>query len=201
MKIEHETVARWFNYVRDKSDRWFTESFWDTQLKSKKEIIDNIPQHFHGNYYIFGGWYGVLAHLLDDNVASNEIYTIDIDPKCKEIGDRYFIRPNITYITQDMCDFDYQVNGIGPDDVVINTSTEHLHQHKYDVWWNNIPEGAFYIVQGNDLDIPDHVRSFVSLEHFIEWNRCTNVIFESGMELPGPNNTTYNRYTVMGYKE
>ena len=43
MKIEHETVARWFNYVREKSDRWFTESFWDTQLKSKKEIIDNIP--------------------------------------------------------------------------------------------------------------------------------------------------------------
>ena len=49
MHIEHETVARWFNYVREKSNPRFTECFWDTQLKSKAEIIANIPQHFHGN--------------------------------------------------------------------------------------------------------------------------------------------------------
>lgn len=197
MKIEHETVARWFNYVREKSDRWFTESFWDTQLKSKKEIIDNIPQHFHGNYYIFGGWYGVLAHLIDDNVPADEIYTVDIDPKCKEVGDRYFIRPNVTYVTHDMKDYEYPKKP----DVVINTSTEHVHQHSYAFWWEKIPTGTFYIVQGNDLDIPDHVRSFTSLDYFIKWNLCTNIIFESAIELPGPNNKTYNRYTVMGYKE
>ena len=76
MKIEHETVARWFNYVREKNDRWFTESFWDTQLKSKKEIIDNIPQHFHGTYYIFGGASWLL--LVEYNIAVRDL--------CKSLG-------------------------------------------------------------------------------------------------------------------
>ena len=71
MNIEHETVARWFNYVRENTlnIKRFTECFWDTQLKSKAEIIDNLPQDLHGNYYVFGGWYGVLAHLLNDNIC------------------------------------------------------------------------------------------------------------------------------------
>ena len=196
MNIEHETVARWFNYVREKSNPRFTECFWDTQLKSKAEIIDNLPQDEHGNYFVFGGWFGVLAHLLDDNIIANEIYSVDIDPQCKEVGDIYFLRENITYVTADMCGYQYYKNP----HVVINTSTEHLHQYKYDEWWNGIPEGTFYVVQGNDLKIPEHVRTFSSLEYFKEWNRCTKITYESGMELPGPNNSTYTRYTVMGYK-
>ncbi len=196
MKIEHETVARWFNYVREKSNPRFTECFWDTQLKSKAEIIDNLPQHFHGNYYVFGGWFGVLPHLLNDNVVADEIYTVDIDPICKEVGDVYFLSPNITYVTADMCDYDYT-----DADVVINTSTEHLHQWSYSKWWNNIPDGTFYVVQGNDLEIPEHVRSFTDLDYFKHWNLCSNICYESAIELPGPNNTTYTRYTVMGYKE
>ena len=196
MKIEHETVARWFNYVREKSNPRFTECFWDTQLKSKAEIIDNLPQHFHGNYYVFGGWFGVLPHLLNDNVVADEIYTVDIDPICKEVGDVYFLSPNITYVTADMCEYDYT-----DADVVINTSTEHLHQWSYSKWWNNIPDGTFYVVQGNDLEIPEHVRSFTDLDYFKHWNLCSNICYESAIELPGPNNTTYTRYTVMGYKE
>ena len=91
MNIEHETVARWFNYVREKSNPRFTECFWDTQLKSKAEIIDNLPQDEHGNYFVFGGWFGVLAHLLDDNIISNEIYSVDIDPQCKKLVTYIFL--------------------------------------------------------------------------------------------------------------
>ena len=50
-------------------------------------------------------------------------------------------------------------------------------------------------------DIPEHVRSFKSLPYFLEWNLCTNIVYESEIELPGPNNTTYTRFTAMGYKE
>tara|TARA_Y100000361_G_C11104202_1_gene313793 strand:- start:348 stop:947 length:600 start_codon:yes stop_codon:yes gene_type:complete len=199
MNIEHETVARWFNYVRENTlnIKRFTECFWDTQLKSKAEIIDNLPQDLHGNYYVFGGWYGVLAHLLNDNIVADEIYSVDIDEKCKEIGDIYFRNANLTYVTADMKDFEYPKKP----DVVINTSTEHVHQHSYGFWWNNIPSGTFYVVQGNDLDIPEHVRSFKTLPYFLEWNLCTNTVYESAIELPGPNNSTYTRFTAMGYKE
>ena len=109
MNIEHETVARWFNYVRENTlnIKRFTECFWDTQLKSKAEIIDNLPQDLHGNYYVFGGWYGVLAHLLNDNIVADEIYSVDIDEKCKEIGDIYFRNENLTYVTADMKNFEY----------------------------------------------------------------------------------------------
>ena len=105
-------------------------------VKSKAEIIDNIPQDLHGNYYIFGGWYGVLAHLLNDNIVADEIYSIDIDQTCKEIGDIYFRNQNLTYITADMKDYQYPKKP----DVVINTSTEHVHQHSYS---RKGPQGEF----------------------------------------------------------
>lgn len=193
-----ETISSWFNYIRENpEDKRFLECFWDTQLSSKEKVLDQYPVFFHsGPCYVFGGWYGLLPHLLIDNKYVKKVYSIDIDPECERVGNIYFRKEKLEYVTADMKDFVYSENP----DVVINTSTEHVDQETFDIWYENIPRRTFIIMQGNDLEIPEHIRPFKNLEEFLTLNRSpVNECHE--MELPGPNNTTYKRFTMTGFKE
>jgi len=95
-----------------------------------------------------------------------------------------------------MKDFQYRETP----DVIINTSTEHVDQETYDIWWDNIPDDTFVMLQGNDLVIPEHVRPFDSIEDFVSRSRAVKSMEVSQLELPGPNDTTYRRFTLTGFK-
>lgn len=192
-----DTMSSWFNYMRENpDDKRFLECFWDTQLQSKERVVELYPEFMHGPCYIFGGWYGVLAKMIEDNKFVSDVCSVDVDPLCEEVGNKYFSSEFVGFITADMKNFSYDKDP----DVVINTSTEHVDQETFDTWYNNIPSGTFVIMQGNNLIIPEHVRPFDSLDDFVKRNRCLPIHTEE-MELPGPNNTTYKRFTVTGYKE
>lgn len=198
LQTSTDTISSWFNYIRENpEDKRFLECFWDTQLASKERVLQLYPEFFHsGPCFIFGGWYGILSHMLLDNKYVERVYSIDIDPECQRVGNIYFRKEYLEYVTGDMKDFEYPVKP----DVVINTSTEHVDQETFDIWYDNIPEDTFVIMQGNDLVIPEHVRPFNNLDDFIQRNRLPAKDAEM-MELPGPNNTTYQRFTVTGIKE
>ena len=199
MQFSVETVSSWFNYIRENpEDKRFLECFWDTQLSSKQRVVDLHPDFFHnGPCFVFGGWYGILSHMLLDNTKMiGDVYSIDLDPECERVGNIYFRNEQIKYLTADMKDFVYPVKP----EVVINTSTEHVDQETFDTWYDNIPVNTYIIMQGNDLVIPEHVRPFDNLEDFVKRNRCPANHVEQ-MELPGPNNTTYKRFTMTGFKE
>lgn len=192
-----DTMSSWFNYMRENpDDRRFLECFWDTQLQSKERVIELYPEFLHGPCYIFGGWYGVLAKMIEDNRFVSDVNSIDVDAKCEEVGNKYFSSQFVNFITADMKNFSYDKDP----DVVINTSTEHVDQETFDSWYNNIPDGTFVIMQGNNLIIPEHIRPFNNLDDFVMRNKCS-VTHAEEMELPGPNNTTYKRFTATGYKE
>ena len=199
MQFSVETVSSWFNYIRENpEDKRFLECFWDTQLSSKQRVVDLHPDFFHnGPCFVFGGWYGILSHMLLDNIGLfGNVYSIDLDPECERVGNIYFRNQQIKYLTADMKDFVYPEKP----EVVINTSTEHVDQETFDTWYDNIPNNTYIIMQGNDLVIPEHVRPFDSLDDFVKRNRCLHIHAEE-MELPGPNNTTYKRFTMTGFKE
>ena len=145
--------------------------------------------------YIFGGWYGVLGQLLRDNTTVGDIYSVDIDPECAEVinnssldGDRIFP------VTSDMVDYHYNSDPF----MVINTSCEHLLQEEYDRWWNKIPAGTYFVLQGNNFVIDEHVRVSESLDHFTEQCKLTPEQILSSEELQVDNNFT--RYMIIGFK-
>jgi hypothetical protein len=80
-------------------------------------------------------------------------------------------------------------------DLVINTSSEHITQEVYDAWWNSIPRGTKYIVQGNNLENHEHVRSASNLEEFLQINRFNEPEY-AGMLKCGH----FYRYMAVGYK-
>jgi hypothetical protein len=81
-------------------------------------------------------------------------------------------------------------------DLVINTSSEHVTQEVYDAWWKSIPTGTKYIVQGNNLVNPEHVRLADSLEEFLKINNIKEPEY-AGMLKCGH----FYRYMAVGYKK
>jgi uncharacterized cysteine cluster protein YcgN (CxxCxxCC family) len=93
-------------------------------------------------------------------------------------------------LTMDMCKLkDYKA------DVVINTSCEHLTQEQYDEWLKNTPDNAILVLQGNNYNIPEHVRVSRDIDEFE--NHChVRRKFVGTLRLP-----LYERYMIIGYKE
>ena len=54
---------------------------------------------------------------------------------------------------------------------VINTSTEHVTQETYDIWWNNIPSGTKYLIQSNNFfALEEHIRCSDTMDEFLDIN-------------------------------
>jgi len=194
MQIDTEHLHYWMQAVRQSSDPMRTmDAFWSGQLNSKEWLITNLRKHVNKivSIDIHGGWVGVLASMLfQSEINVKNIRSIDIDPTCEPIATMMNKREEMAgrfrAVTSDMC-------AIRSDaDVVINTSCEHITQDQYDLWLNGMPHNSLIVVQSNNYDIPEHIRTAGSLEEFKEQSNLT-VIWAGELELP-----LYTRYMIIG---
>jgi len=194
LKIDTEHLHHWMQAIRQSPDPMRTmDAFWSGQLNSKEWLITNLRKNVNKcvSIDIHGGWVGVLASMLfQSDIPVTNIRSIDIDPTCKPIA----INMNkieemvgkFHAVTADMCEIRSDA------DVVINTSCEHISQDQYDLWLSGMPYNSLLVLQGNNYDIPEHVRTAASLEEFK--TQCgINVIWSGELELP-----LYTRWMVIG---
>ena len=194
MQIDTEHLHHWMQAIRQSPDPMRTmDAFWSGQLKSKEWLITNLRNHINKfvTIDIHGGWVGVLASMLfQTDMPIKNIRSVDIDPSCE------FIATNMNKIeemagrfravTADMCEIRSDA------DVIINTSCEHITQDQYDLWLSGMPYNSLLVLQSNNYDIPEHVRTAASLEEFK--TQCgVNVIWAGELELP-----LYTRWMVIG---
>ena len=196
MEIDTDHLHYWMQAIRQSQDPMRTlDAFWSGQLKSKEWLITNLRNHINKfvTIDIHGGWVGVLASMLfQSDVPILNIRSIDIDPACEPVA----VNMNkieemvgkFRAVTADMC-------AIRSDaDVIINTSCEHITQDQYDLWLSGIPHNSLLVLQSNDYNIPEHVRTVDSINTFKE--QCgINVIWAGELELP-----LYNRFMIIGRK-
>jgi hypothetical protein len=169
------------------------DAFWSGQLKSKEWLITNLRKHVNKvvSVDIHGGWVGTLASMLfQSNIVCTSIRSIDIDPACEPIATMMNKGEEMVgkfrAITSDMCEVRSDA------DVIINTSCEHITQDQYDLWLSGLPYNSLLVLQSNNYDIPEHIRTAQSLEEFKE--QChINVIWAGQLELP-----TYTRWMIIG---
>lgn len=194
--VDTKHITNWFNALRNLPENERTralEAFWAGQIDSKCWLVNTLNDLVseESNIYIFGGWIGVLASLLFQSAKFkvNHITNIDIDPWCEKSSREICSHVNNFYhVTSDMkeyfYDFDYYPN------IVINTSTEHIDQGTYDVWFDRVPNDSLIVIQGNNFfDCNEHVRCSSSLRDFKRMNYVNKSIFEG--TLP---HDLYNRY-------
>lgn len=205
VEIKPETLSDWMKFIRfhpDLAER-FMDCFWESQLTSKSHLLYALEDIGHlGNVYIFGGWYGILAKLIEDsyNLSHEALVSIDIDPICDwVIRNTYSTKTGITPFTADMASFEYSEAHVP--NTVINTATEHVTQDTYDAWWNKIPKGTMCALQGNNFwDDPEHIRCAHNIEEFKKINHCTDSVTEFSFPCGGPSNTEFQRFMVLCYK-
>jgi hypothetical protein len=194
MQIDLEHLHYWMQAIRQSPDPMRTmDAFWQGQLKSKEWLITNLRKNVNKfvSIDIHGGWVGVLASMLfQSDIHVTNIRSVDIDPACEPIANMMNKKEEMVgkfrAVTADMCDIRSDA------DVVINTSCEHITQDQYDLWLSGMPYNSLLVLQSNDYDIPEHVRTASSLEEFKEQSNLT-VIWAGELELP-----LYTRYMIIG---
>jgi hypothetical protein len=195
MQINLEHFHYWMQAVRQSPDPMRTlDSFWAGQMKSKEWLCTELRKHVKKfvTVDIHGGWNGVLASMLfQSDVPVTSIRSIDIDPACESIASMMNKQEEIVgkfqAVTADMC-------AIRSDaDVVINTSCEHITQDQYNLWLSRMPHNTLFVLQSNNYDIPEHVRTASSLEEFKSQCSLKNVLWSGELALP-----LYTRYMIIG---
>jgi len=202
-------IIHWFNAIRNlpENQRYRAlEGMWDTQLHSKKWIVDELnailsSDSRNHNVYVFGGWIGILSSMLfqRSKFTINKIRSIDIDPWCESVADTV-CKPyemdgwRFKARTSDMCEFEYEHN-LSPS-IVINTSSEHIDQNTYDVWYDSIPKNVLVVVQSNNFyDCSEHIRCVSSIQEFKTKNHVSNVLYEGMLD-----SKNYTRYMCIWVK-
>ena len=195
MQINTEHLHHWMQAIRQSPDPMRTmDAFWSGQLKSKEWLITNLRTHVKKfvTVDIHGGWVGVLASMLfQSDVPILNIRSIDIDPICKPIATNMNKIEEMVgkfhAVTADMCEIRSDA------DVVINTSCEHITQDQYDLWLSGMPYSSLLILQSNNYDIPEHVRTANTLEQFKEQCHLEEIYWAGELELP-----LYTRFMIIG---
>ena len=194
MQIDTEHLHFWMQAIRQSPDPMRTmDAFWSGQLKSKEWLITNLRKNVNKfvSIDIHGGWVGVLASMLfQSDIYINNIRSIDIDPSCESIATMMNkaeeMAGKFKAITADMCEIRSDA------DVVINTSCEHITQDQYDLWLSGMPHNSLLVLQSNNYNIPEHVRTATTLDEFKE--QCgIDVIWAGELELP-----LYKRWMIIG---
>lgn len=196
MKIDTEHLHHWMCAIRESSDPKRTlDAFWQGQMNSKEWLIDHLKNyvHFESSFDIYGGWVGVLASMLfQSEIPVTTIRSIDIDPSCESIATtmnkKEEVQGRFTAVTADMCNEKSQA------DVVINTSCEHITQEQYDLWLAGISDYSLIVLQSNNYNIQEHVRTANTLEEFKQQSGLSNILYSGELEL-----SLYKRFMIIGY--
>jgi hypothetical protein len=201
LQIPSETVIKWMDAIRsaDDVDQQYRvlENFWGSQIRSKSWLVNVVNEYFptiNGNVYIFGGWYGVLAELLNIGAnCSKNIYSIDSDFECLRYGHSIVSdSQKIIFKVMRMEKFHKYSDAA----LIINTSTEHITREIYDEWSKKIPHDVPVVLQGNNLfDCDDHIRCSNNLDEFNKINPLKRIIYSG--ELPCDHH--FKRYMTIGY--
>jgi hypothetical protein len=197
MQIDTEHLHHWMQAIRQSNNPMRTmDAFWSGQLKSKEWLIDCLDEHVHfgSSIDIHGGWVGVLASMLfQSNIPITTIRSIDIDPLCEHIANTMnqieFHKGVFKAVTANM------VNIRSDTDIIINTSCEHITQDDYELWLSGLKHNALIVLQSNNYNIPEHIRTAESLAEFVGQSQLSNVLYKGELELP-----LYNRYMIIGYQ-
>jgi len=194
VNIDTEHLHYWMQAIRQSPDPLRTmDAFWSGQLKSKEWLITNLRKHVTKvvTVDIHGGWVGTLASMLfQSTIVCQSIRSIDIDPSCEPIATMMNKQEEMVgkfrAVTADMCTIRSDA------DVIINTSCEHITQDQYELWLSGMPHNSLLVLQSNNYDIPEHIRTAKNLEEFKA--QCgINVLWAGELELP-----LYTRYMIIG---
>jgi hypothetical protein len=165
-----------------RSKQWLVREFY------------KLYDHDQGSFYIGGGWYGLLSHLIRnqwENKSLN-ITSGDIDPRCEEFGWKLFHNSDINFITEDMVS-----RNLSEYSAVISTSCEHIEPEILEKFIKSKHDNAWVVLQTNNYDeLDSHINCYPDVMSFANWvePRLKERVYFAGTLRLGD----FDRYMVIG---
>lgn len=171
-----KSIINSLNYNQKKSKLWL--------VNKARPLFEMIPD---ATVCVAAGWYGNLAAYIRE-LTNGEILCYDMDPKCKEIGEKLHKGKNIKFATERLQDFhpwNYNIN--------ICTSCEHIEQEDINMYLKKMKPGSVKILQSNNYyEIKEHINCRDSLDDFIKDYDMNRLLFKGTLKLD-----KYDRYMVI----
>ena len=138
--------------------------------KSKQWLVDEfykLYKHDKGSFYVGGGWYGLLSHLIREAWTDEglNITSGDIDPRCEEFGWKLFHNSDINFVTEDMTSHD-----LSEYSAIISTSCEHVEPEILEKFIRSKNDDAWVVLQTNNYyELDSHINCYGSVISFANW--------------------------------
>ena len=168
-------------------------NYWRSQQWLVREFY-KLYDHDQGSFYIGGGWYGLLSHLIRmqwENKGLN-ITSGDIDPRCEEFGWKLFHNSDINFVTEDMASRD-----LSKYSAIISTSCEHIEPEILEKFIKSKHDDAWVVLQSNNYEeLDSHINCQPDVMTFAKWvepHLRERVYFAGTLRLGD-----FDRYMVIG---
>ena len=163
------------------------------QIENKKWLIEKLTPYLqmyeNPKILVVAGWYGLLASLLSDKIK-DKVYSSDIDPNCKKIGEKMFDK-NVKYTTKDIGD--YGRKHLKEFDFIMCTSCEHISDDYINRLINKKREDSIIVLQSNNfVNLKEHINCKKSLQDFIN-SVNVKIKYEGTKSFE-----KYDRYMIIG---
>lgn len=187
------------------------DAFASGQLGSKIWLCDKLEDQLDGpktirRLHILGGWYGVLPMLLVSRgrVSIEQVTCIDVDAEALRVARKmndYFNWKTDSYssVVMDVCTdqfIEYAQANIGAQDVVINSSCEHMSSSP---WFSSLAgTGAMVVLQSCNMDHKDHIAKVSHINDFKKQYPISDLKFEGEIFFDYRGPTSFTRYMLIG---
>jgi hypothetical protein len=138
-----------------KSKQWLVREFY------------KLYDHNQGSFYVGGGWYGLLSHLMRMQWPEEglNLTSGDIDPRCEEFGWKLFHNSDINFVTEDMTSRD-----LSEYSAIISTSCEHVEPEVLEKFIRSKNSNAWVVLQTNNYDeLDSHINCYPDVMSFANW--------------------------------
>ena len=138
-----------------KSKQWLVREFY------------KLYDHNQGSFYVGGGWYGLLSHLMRMQWPEEglNLTSGDIDPRCEEFGWKLFHNSDINFVTEDMTSRD-----LSEYSAIISTSCEHVEPEILEKFIRSKNSNAWVVLQTNNYDeLDSHINCYPDVMSFANW--------------------------------
>jgi len=138
-----------------KSKQWLVREFY------------KLYDHNQGSFYVGGGWYGLLSHLMRMQWPEEglNLTSGDIDPRCEEFGWKLFHNSDINFVTEDMTSRD-----LSEYSAIISTSCEHVEPEVLEQFIRSKNSNAWVVLHTNNYDeLDSHINCYPDVMSFANW--------------------------------
>lgn len=173
------------------------DSVSQSQIESKRWLVDNLPFMDNPIIQLFGGWLGYpMIDILLESFDAKRIVNLDIDERSIDLCQRFTNYKQLDFVDQKTHNVNDPYRIDDKTDCVINTSSEHMDSLPQLIKNRNFSRHCVFALQSNNMfHIHDHINCVNSVDELVEKSGIQKIHYSGTLEMPNG----YKRYMVIGW--